>query len=239
MSTADPSRRDLLAWGLAGLAGALLPAGRAEAAEPATLLGAGFVGPAGGAGAPAASAAADSSLLAGGVRVTLRGEMGESARLRFLDVRVALPSDPPVEFHAWSHDARNPDNVRTSRSVGFFVPLRPGGAVVLRGEAHYLLPGRAGSVTGEDGKPFLVQRPWKLTLSATGGRGGKLREGTYLVALPASLTSGAPAWKGFRMDASGAEPATVVRSRADGGAEAPPFPYLVLGVTRATPESRT
>lgn len=239
MPTPTPSRRDLLAWGVAGLASALLPARRGEAVDDAVLLGAGFAEPERGTILPASSVAADPSLVSAGVQVTLRGAVDPGASLRFLDVRAVLPSSPPVEFHAWSHDARNPDNVRTGGSVGFFAPLRLNGSLVLRGEAHYRLPGRLGSVPGQDGRPLLVKRPWELSLSAAGGRGGRLREGTYLLAIPASATTAAPSWKGFRPGAPGTEPAAVVRPRADGGAEAPPFPYLVLDVTRAGPGSPT
>lgn len=238
MSTPAPSRRDLLAWGVAGLAGALLPAGRGEAGTT-TPLGAGFLDRERGTVPDASSVAADASLASTGVRATLRGAVDASLALVFLEVRVALSSDPPAEFHAWSHDARNPDNVRTTGSVEFFAPLRPNGSLLLRGEAHYRLPGRAASVAGSDGKPLLVKRPWELTLSAAGGRGGRLREGTYVLALPASATAGAPGWRGFRPGLPGANPEAVVRGRADGSTAAPPFPFLVLDVARAVPGPRT
>lgn len=235
MTSATPSRREILVWGAAGLAQLVLAPGRGEAA-PTEFLAPCWVGPEGKLVA-ASSVEADPSLAKSGIRLTIRGLIDESTLLRFLDVRVALPSDPPLEFHAWSFDARNTENVRTSGPVGLFVPLAKSGALRLVGEAQYVLPGRLGSVVGDGGKPSMVRRPFTLDLSLGGGRGPRLRTGTYLVGVPARGTGGAPSWKGFRFGELAREGGGVMhaatRSRAGGSPEAPRFSYLVLTAERA------
>lgn len=236
----SPTRRELLVLGSAGLAHILFSRERADAAT-GTVLETGFVDKASGAVGSASSIVADPSLTQAGIRVTLEGQLPVDGPLRFLDVRVVMPSNPPVEFHAWGHDGRNQANIATSAGVGFFVPLTAGGALRLMGEAHYLLPGRAGKVVGTGEKPLYVKRPFTADLSLGGGRGPKLRTGTFLLSLPPSATGQAPAWNGLRFgEVEGAGGVGVLgagRRRADGTLDPATFPYLVLTVEKASPET--
>lgn len=236
----SPTRRELLVLGGAGLAHLLFSRERADA-ETGTVLTAGFVDTSNGAVGSAASIVADPSLTPDGIRVTLEGRVPVAGPLRFLDVRVVMPSDPPVEFHAWGHDGRNEANVSTSAGIGFFLPLTAGGTLRLVGEAHYLLPGRAGQVVGTDEKPLYVKRPFTADLSLGGGRGPKLRAGTYLLSLPPGATGQAPAWSGLRFGevegAGGGGVRGAGRRRADGALNPAAFPYLILTVEKAPPET--
>lgn len=236
----SPTRRELLVLGGAGLAHLLFSRERADAAT-GTVLETGFVDTSSGAVGSASSLVADPSLSQAGIRVTLEGRVPVDGPLRFLDVRVVMPSDPPVEFHAWGHDGRNEANVSPNPGVGFFLPLTAGGALRLIGEAQYLLPGRAGQVVGTDEKPLYVKRPFTANLSLGGGRGPKLRTGTFLLSLPPSATGQAPAWNGLRFGevegAGGGRGLGAGRRRTDGAIEPAAFPYLVLTVEKAPPET--